>query len=128
MLCTFPPKTHIVEAHTRTPLVHFFPPGRLRQRLLTLSHQVLKTPPDDHPTDPVGVRWDRYLEEKVIYRSQRQVEALFRASFESVESDQKAYAEAIAGTGPWATTVGWVLQRVHNATYVLSKPIHPSRG
>ncbi len=123
MLCVFPPVTHIIEAHTRVPGLHWFPPGPLRRGILGASHHVFGIP-SQRGTEEVPVFWDRWLREKTWYRSISSVARVASRHFGEVRDDAFRYACTVFGASVIrsAPVLRWAPHIFLNCTLVLGKP------
>jgi SAM-dependent methyltransferase len=126
MMCVFPPKSHLIEAHTRVLLLHRLPPGSARRAYIGWYQRTFAVPRQRGDED-VSRFWDRWLEERTFYRSHRQVRAEAVKYFARVESDATHYRDAVF-ENRWPGRLPGVhraLQVLVNRTLVFSEPRPP---
>lgn len=123
MLCIFPPRSHVIEAHARVPFAHWWPGGVWRQRYLSLTKRWADIPRQEG-TMPAPIYWDKWLKNYTFYRSPHQVWQIASTYFAEIEDDAKAYQEAVCGHMPLglgdAAALG--LYYAVNTTMIFRKP------
>lgn len=125
MLCVFPPLTHLVEAHTRVPLLHWVPPGRARQTYLRLTDRWAGVP-CRRGSERIPEFWDRWLQNETFYRTEGEFLRAARSHFDAIEDDAEAYLRSwplggVLSRLPGATRA---VQTLHNCTFVMRAPRH----
>ena len=118
LLAAFPPKTHIVEAHCRAPLVHWIPGGTGRRTYLNATHSLFNIP-RRQSTENVGEFWDQWIKRKTHYRMPGHVRYVASKYFEQIDDDASAYARSIMGDVPGIRLLRWIPYYLLNTTLIM---------